>query len=130
MSRYERRWSAWIPWATVGAGAALGLVGLALKVAAESTIDDFDDEIARACPAGCSEASLPEAVRGLESRAGTEDALAMTSFVAGGAGIAAGIVLLILNQPQRVEFNSEGQRVSLSPRLAPGSYGFSLGVGF
>jgi tetratricopeptide (TPR) repeat protein len=115
--RSVRRWSAWKPWAVLGGGVVLGLAGVALRLDAEDNLDTFDSEIARLCPAGCTESELPATVQDTKDRADTENAIAIGLFVAGGLATAAGVTLVILNQP-RLEPDRPKAGFSLTPRLS------------
>jgi hypothetical protein len=118
-TRLERRWARWKPWAVVGAGAALAVLAVPLKIKAESDMDDYDAEIQRTCPSGCPTSSLPGPVRDLHDQAVLEDRLALGGFVVGGAAAIAGVVLVVLNQPRAVE---------IAPR--PGPNGATLSATF
>lgn len=112
---YERRWDVWKPWAVVGAGAALILVGVPLQLAARSNLDAFEQEVARSCPNGCAREDLPDAVWQLENRGHLENRLAVGAFVVGGLTAVTGAVLTYMNRPQRVQLEESGRRVSVIP---------------
>src|SRR5690606_8428506 len=43
LTRYNRRWNAtWMPYAVIGAGAALGVVGIGLELSANASYNDYD----------------------------------------------------------------------------------------
>ena len=113
-SRLKRRWAVWKPWAVTAGGAALVLIGVGFQLAAQSNVDDYELEVARACPSGCEESSLPAAVRGLEARARWQNVAGIASLAVGGLGVAAGITAVILNQPRRQQVDESG-RVVLTP---------------
>ncbi len=95
-----RRWAPWKPWAVVGAGGLIALIGVPLAIAARSNMERYDDGIAAACPTGCE--TVPPGLQDLEDRARMEDRLAIGAFVAGGLTVAGGLVLVLLNQPRLV----------------------------
>jgi tetratricopeptide (TPR) repeat protein len=99
----ERRWAPWKPWTVVAGGAVLALAGIPLQLAARSNMDRYERQVAEACPTGCPRDAIPEAARSTESRAHLENGLAIGLFAAGGAAVAAGVVLVLLNQPHPVE---------------------------
>lgn len=109
--RTERRWSTWKPWTVLGASAAVALAGIPLQLAANGSMDDYEKQVATACPAGCARNAVPAAARDAESRAHLENGLAIGLFAAGGAAVAAGVVMVLLNQPHAVE----SARVSVVP---------------
>jgi hypothetical protein len=51
----------------------------------------------------------------LESRGKLENRIAIGAFVAGGAALATGVVMLILNQPRHVRLEESGRRIGLVP---------------
>lgn len=118
--KLERRWEPWRPWAVVGAGAAVAAVGVGLELAAQSNVDAYEREVARACPSGCPPADLPDAVRDLEGRARWQDRVAVPTIAAGALTLVAGGVMVWLNQPRRERVDESGRRVSLVPVIAPG----------
>ena len=111
----ERRWATWKPWAVVGAGAALVLIGVPLQLAARSNLDAYEQEVARSCPNGCRREDLPEAVWDLEARGHLENRLAIGAFVVGGLTAVTGAVLTYMNRPQRVRLEESGRRVAVVP---------------
>ncbi|MBL4637311.1 MAG: hypothetical protein JKY56_25880 [Kofleriaceae bacterium] len=127
---YERRFARWKPWAVLGAGAGFALVGVGLSVKSRASVDDYDREIDRLCPNGCPTDDIPQTVSDLESRAALEESVAIGALVVGGAAIVAGLTLLQINQPRRVELDADGRRVSLVPQLAPGHIGIAASLRF
>lgn len=121
-STVKRRWPVWKPWAITAGGAALVVIGVGFELAARSNVDDYELELARACPSGCEESSLPAAVRGLESRARWENVTGIAALTVGGLGLAAGLTAVILNQPRRLQVDESG-RVVVAPML-----GDSVGI--
>lgn len=123
----------WMPWALVGAGAAVGGAGGLLHWRASVDMDRFDENIASLCPEEepCSD-DAPGAPVWLMRRAYREQRVAVAAYAAG-AGIAvAGLVLMWLN-PER-SFLSEQRRTpwkpSLTPLIAPASAGMSVSASF
>lgn len=97
LTEYRRRWTTWMPWTVFGAGVALAAVGGALHGVGISRVHDFDD---RAGVNGW---------RGIETTSGDRDLRregielqrgAIGLYAAGGAAVAAGIALIILNRPK------------------------------
>lgn len=102
----RRRWKPWKPWAAVGAGATLGLIGAGLRWRAGENFADYDRELAFACPGpqGCEkdDEDLTAGIDDLRTRAEVQNSLGMGSIIAGSATVAAGLVLVFLNQPRAV----------------------------
>jgi hypothetical protein len=100
--RMERRWRTWVPWAVTGGGVAVGLLGAGLTTLAKSDFKSYDNDIAELCPMGCQGDEIPGALKSVESRARLERGLGIGFIAAGGAAVAAGLTLIILNQPRAV----------------------------
>jgi hypothetical protein len=121
-----RRWPKWKPWVIFGAGAVAAVVGVPLILQAKSDYASYDSDIKRLCSDGdgCTQAELPSSVTQTKSRARAENVTAIVMFAAGGAVLAAGATMLILNIP-RVQRQRERSAapVSVLPSLGPGGAG-------
>ncbi len=122
---YQRRWRSWKPWAVVGGGAAVALLGLPFRAYARSTMDQFEEEFADECPTGCPRSSVSPEVDRLERKARTWDGVAVGMFATGAATIVTGTVLLYLNRERPVAVT---ERLSIGPMSAAGGTGVSVGV--
>jgi hypothetical protein len=98
-ARWARRFPRWLPWTVGGAGHALAAAGGLFSLAAASNYDDFDAMVAEA--AGDPPAAIP-VDEGLRERADVQKTIATSLYVAAGAAVVGGVVLLIANQPYRV----------------------------
>lgn len=124
--RTVRRWDAWKPWAVMGAGAAVALAGVPFLIAAKSSFDRFDAEVAAAkCPTsqGCDEGSVSSAVDAYD-RGQVQRVAGLSLIGVGAAAAITGATLVLLNQPREVA--AERTRASLTPLIAPGMMGLSL----
>lgn len=93
----------WIPYTITGAGAAIGLGGLAVWLAGRSQMNDFEDNFARDCPMGCQkDLSDKPLLRDLRDSAELKGKIGISMMVAGGAVTVGGIVMAIINRPQRI----------------------------
>lgn len=114
LTRYERRWPAWRPWAVLGAGAAVALAGGALHMQAKGSFEDFDTRIAQC--GGC--VPTPE-VSDLRTRGDSRQQLAFGAYAVGGAAAVTGAILLYINRPQAyrisVDEAATPQGVSVTP---------------
>jgi hypothetical protein len=132
LTRYNRRWqTTWMPYAVLGAGIGIGLIGVGLELTADSTYNDYDKKVA-ACGMmstnnGCDNTS------DLKDTLSRGDALKTAGFVAygvAGATIAGGIVLAILNRPKayllRPEDLQDEGKVSVRPVITPTMAGASV----
>lgn len=122
-----RRWPTWKPWAVLGGGVLLALVGVPVILEAKNNFDAYDADVA-ACvmrsvqTSGCPPNTVPQTA---VDRGHLENTVAISLFAVGGAVAASGVALLILNQP-RVVPAQEATHASLMPLLAPGVFGLSL----
>lgn len=90
------RWAAWKPWAVAGSGVAVIGAGVLLELAARSNSDKYESYL-QTCPAvGC---SVGDPHLDLKDRAVTESHFAVASLAVGGAALATGVVLLVMNRP-------------------------------
>lgn len=122
----RRRWAAWKPWAVVGAGAAVALADVPLRLVAASTMDDYERAFTAACPQGCVEAEIPSAARDLRSRARLQSGVAIALFAAGGATLAGGVVWMIANESRPVH----DRPVALLPVVGTDGAGLSVAGSF
>lgn len=104
--RLKPRWAPWKPWAVIGAGVALSAAGVPLYVFARRNMSDYDDEVITRFDAQDDEhrnqpLDLPNSVTDLRSKAKTQNVAAISLFVSGAAVLTTGVVLLVLNRPQR-----------------------------
>lgn len=122
LTRYRREWSAWKPWAVVGAGAAVALAGGALHMQARGSFEKFDTRIAEC--GGCIPA--PE-VSDLRTRGTSMQQLAFGAYAVGGAALVTGAVLAFINRPQEYQINPDEagspQGASVAPLLGRGEGG-------
>ncbi|XXX76818.1 hypothetical protein WMF30_55130 [Sorangium sp. So ce134] len=115
-----RRWSAWKPWAVVGAGAALGLAGALLRWQADEHVDEAEQRFEETCGSSCAPTTTDATSRGV-----TESRVATGLFIAGGATLAAGAVLVFLNMPRAYRSEDRG---GVELRIVPAASGATAGV--
>jgi hypothetical protein len=122
----ERRWDSWKPWAVTGGGAAIAGLGVLLRLKAQSDMDQYGDEVTRQCgETGCAPGQLLQSTADLESRAKLENKIAVGTMVTGGALVAAGLTLVILNRPRPV---IPEQPPASGPAVVPTVTADSIGV--
>ena len=121
-----RRWPVWRPWAVVGGGAALALIGVPVILDARSNVDAYDREVTNCANAGilgCPPGKLPATAYDARDRGRVENIIALSLFAVGGAVVASGIALVVINQPRVVP----GEPHTLvAPMLGRGQVGLSL----
>jgi hypothetical protein len=120
----ERYMPAWIPWASMGLGAAVLGVGGYHDRASRRSAGVFDELVTGRCPRGCTPEIAPELPPG---HAGAErDRLtAQGLYLAGGIVLAGSAVLLYVNRERVVNQPVENDALSLHPWVAPDSAGIT-----
>src|SRR5439155_25264986 len=93
-AKLARRWEATKPWLVVGAGAGVTLIGALVEWKAHSDTTSFDADATKHCP--CPPGVLTDP--SLKSTGRIENVLGVTLLVAGGAGLAAGLIGVYLNR--------------------------------
>lgn len=122
----ERRWSAWVPWAAVGAGAAAGLLGAGLSWQAGTHHDEAEQKMRGACSRTCPPSSGGEYDQGL-----LENRVAIGSFIAGGAALITGAVLVYVNTPRSYRTEDRGDvKIELAPVVSDSVAGLTARVSF
>lgn len=129
-----RRWDAWQPWAVVGAGAGIGLIGGLFEWRSEVNNARFARlfEEREECEVGCLQREFSDEMKSRQQRYRWYRRLGHGATVAGGAAILGGLVLVYLNTPHQIE-NPEKDRLvrtSVTPLLAPDSAGLSFDLSF
>ncbi|MGK3972604.1 hypothetical protein WMF38_12910 [Sorangium sp. So ce118] len=127
----ERRWhAAWAPWALAGAGATLGLLGAGLTWRATVHHDEAERalqvDFRRACGLRCA----PKDVSAYD-QALLENRLAIGSFIAGGAALITGGVLVYMNRPRSYRTEDRGDvKIELAPAVSDSAAGLSTRFSF
>lgn len=147
VTKYTRVMDAWKPWVVVGSGAAALIAGGIFTWQASKSFDDYDSMI-EVCNAesaisivddtgtdtggkivGC----VPtQAMKDKESSGKLFQTLSIVSYVAGGATLATGLVLLYINRerPIKVEVPVEEQPVTFMPVIGPDGAGVTATMRF
>lgn len=123
LTQYRRRWSAWKPWAVVGAGVAVAAGGGLLHAQARESYREFDAGV-MAC-GGC----VPDAgLADNRSRGDTLQTLAIGGYAVGGAALVTGVVLVYMNRLQPYQVDTPGapppeQSITVAPVVGGGTQG-------
>lgn len=127
LTRYNRRWDAtWMPYAVMGGGAAIGLVGVALELSASASYNDYDKAVA-ACNTNNMGCQTSSAITDLRDSGDSKKTFGYVAYGVAGAAFATGVVLAILNRPSAYQIRPEDlqdeqattHEVSLTPIVTP-----------
>lgn len=121
---YERRWSWWLPWAVVGSGVVVGLVGTGIYVDARSKITDYDRKLSEQCPAGCTDEMIPAALAKEARSARRYSQAGIGLWIGAGAAVVAGGALAFINRPRKMEEHK------VTPMLTVSKEQVGIGVSF
>jgi len=97
-----RRYPRWVPWTVIGAGGVVALAGLPFMLAASSAFNSYDAGVSASCKVGCPPAPLPSQYATDLDHGKLLRTLGYSAFAVGGALIASGVALVVLNQPRLV----------------------------
>jgi hypothetical protein len=120
-----RRWAQWKPWAVLAGGAATVGLGVLLERESNADLDQYRADLEDHCrEVPCRYEDLPESTRSLERDSRLEHRLAIGAFVLGGAAVAAGLTMVVLNRPTAVlPDDATGATVGVAPAIGPGLVG-------
>lgn len=123
----RRKFAAWIPYAVMGGGAVIGVVGGLLHSGAISRYDEFDAAI-EAC-GGC---EPPAAAANKRDSADTMQAVAITSYVVGIGAVLTGATLAYINRAEsyRLEPEELERRLQVSPMVSRDTAGVTASFKF
>jgi tetratricopeptide (TPR) repeat protein len=134
----NRRWATWKPWAVVGAGVAIAGGGGVFHALSARNMSRYDEEYLRLGCAndeamlGCGEGQIPAELSDQRTRARHQQIIAVGSYVAGGAVVATGVVMLYLNRPRLDEQRAptlSGRRIAVLPTVSNDMLGLVVSVG-
>jgi tetratricopeptide (TPR) repeat protein len=126
LTRYNRRWDAtWMPYAVIGGGAAIGLVGVALELSADASYNDYDKAVA-ACNMNNMGCQAGSDITSLRDAGDQKKLIGFVAYGVAGAAVATGALLAILNRPKAYQIRPEDlqeeqtePRVSFTPIVTP-----------
>jgi tetratricopeptide (TPR) repeat protein len=101
----DRPWATWKPWAVVGTGVAVAAAAGVVHGLSAHDFSSFDSGFAKLpCAAmGCKQDQIDAQLNARLNRARLEQRIAVGGYLAGGALIAAGAVLVYMNRPHLME---------------------------
>ncbi|OJT26638.1 hypothetical protein BO221_00930 [Archangium sp. Cb G35] len=118
---YRRKWAAWMPWAVMGAGVAVGAGSGWLHLQARDNLRALDAGVTQ-----CGGCFLTPTLDATLNRGNTYQALAMGGYAVGGAALITGVVLVFINQPQPFQIDPNQKKVetvSVAPLVGGGTGG-------
>ncbi|HYI02300.1 carboxypeptidase-like regulatory domain-containing protein [Hyalangium sp.] len=124
---YQRKWSAWKPWAVVSTGVALAVGGGLFYRKAQENYRTFDAEILK-----CGGCLPPPWTSRFRSQGERQHKLAFGTWAVGGAALVTGTALVLLNRPEpyRSQAESSEQTVVIAPLLGSGARGVVMSFPF
>jgi hypothetical protein len=133
LTRYRRRWNAtWMPYAVIGGGVVVGVLGAVLATSAQSSYDEFDSEVARCNDESGGQGCMVDSnISGIRDSGDTKKSLSFVSYGLAGAAVIAGTALVYLNRKTSYEITADEYRreqakkptVSVTPIVTPDSAG-------
>ncbi|WP_437959539.1 hypothetical protein WME76_07700 [Sorangium sp. So ce119] len=129
----ERRWqAAWVPWAVIGAGGALGLLGAGLTWQANVHNDKADGKFQAAFRRACrQELECTPREGSVYDEGRLENGIAIGSFVAGGVALITGGVLVYMNRPRSYRTADHGDiKIEVAPAVSGSAAGLSTRIRF
>lgn len=139
LTRYKRQWkNKYVPYAVVGGGVALGVVGALLQVSANASYKDYDSTVAK-CNADSSSQGCENkgAVADMRKSGDTKQTLGYVGYGIAGAAVVTGAILLYVNRSQAYQITADEYRkelrekekakaVSVTPVIGPSMAGAML----
>ena len=100
---YKYPYRRWIPYTVTATGLAIGLGGLGVWLLGRGQMTDFETAFARDCPMGCmKDLSDRPLLRDVRDSAELKGTIGITMVITGSAVAVGGIVMTVLNRPQRI----------------------------
>ncbi len=94
------RWATWKPWAVTGVGLAVTGLGVLLEFDALSIRSEYSAAVRDQCNKACGPGDLDATALALDDRWRRREIAAISTLAVGGAVLATGVTLLILNRPR------------------------------
>jgi hypothetical protein len=102
VTHYVRRWATWKPYALLGAGAFVALLGVPVELEAVGDRNTYDRLIGEHCPSGCAPKDVNPDDTAYLNKMKVENTVAVSLFAVGGAALVSGVVAVIMNQPRAI----------------------------
>lgn len=143
LTRYKRQWdNKYIPYAVLGGGVAIGVVGALLELSANSSYKDYDTAVAKcntdSSSKGCTNGG---SVADLRESGDQKRTLGYVGYGVAGAAVLTGAVLLYVNRSRAYQITADEYRkelrdkekaatVSVTPIIGPSMAGAMLNGAF
>jgi hypothetical protein len=127
----SRRWKTWKPWAVVASGVTIAAASGVVHAISARTFRSYDAGFAAlqcAQTTGCLEEDVPGSLRDKLDRAELEQKIAIGGYIAGGAVIATGAVLLYMNRSRLSEQEARPGTIAIVPAVSPSALGILVTV--
>lgn len=117
-----RRWSGWKPWAMVGAGVGVGLLGGSMHYLSQQSFAEFDELVDTKCEQddepGCQPGEIPTDAR---DRGRLQQKIAIASYATAGAVLTTGFILVYLNRERviRTDVVEDSAKMTITPVVSP-----------
>ncbi len=136
LTRYHRKWkTTWMPYAVIGGGVAVGVLGGVFALSATSSYKEFDTEVTRcnieSMGGGCAGASVTD----LRDSGDTKKTMSYVAYGVAGGAIVAGLVMVYVNRSETYQITADQYKaeqrkvapsVSFTPVIASDSVGAML----
>lgn len=134
IAQSTRMLAGWKPWAVVGSGAVVIMMGGVMHRVSAANFASYDREFRERCMlgGGCRDSAVSDLTDRLRW-ARRQQQIAVSSYVAGGATAACGLILVYLNKPNlftRQLLDSQTADVTLVPGLLSPGVGVSAVIRF
>ncbi|HPH64162.1 MAG TPA: tetratricopeptide repeat protein [Kofleriaceae bacterium] len=114
------RWATWKPWVVTGSGLALAAVGIGIEFQALSYRSEYAAAVRDQCSKACLPNELNDFAKDKDSKWRNFHIAGVSTIAVGGAVLATGVTLLVLNRPRA--------RLREQPRVAIGFDVVSHGI--
>lgn len=133
LTEYKRLWPQYVPYTVLAAGVVVALAGLGMHLASNGMYGSFDANVSRCAQdapfmGGC---RLTPELASQKQTADIVQGASIGAYIAGGALVAVGTILLYLNrlQPYRITVGvTGGTKTTLLPWISPFGAGLSMGM--
>jgi PEGA domain len=132
VSDTSRRWATWKPLAVLSAGVAVAAGAGVTHYLASRNFNGYDDrflQLACAQSTGCMQGDIPASMTAQLDHARLEQRIAIGGYIAGGALVTTGVVLMYMNRPRLTEdATGVASSVAIVPTASPNAFGVAITV--